>query len=491
MQPTDPSRRSALASGALTAASLAVITGLSAVVGVVIAREFGRGPETDGFFAAYSVFLVLVLVGTAMRVAVLPPLARALAAGRFERELGSYAAAIATIALPALALTLLAGDWLSGQLTGGLPASSQETAAETLRFVVPAAIAQVYAALVASGLAAHNSYGTAAAGYAAGSAAGIALILFLVGDHGIAAVAWGMLLNGALAFAIPAWVLSRRTSAGRLRMSGVGRRVTELAGAVSLPLVLQGLFVVCLRFVAELGTGAVTTFTYAYLVAASLVAVTASSLGLVSSVPLARGELGDRRATDHVVRTSWIAFAAVAAAAGVFALVGDRVVGAVLGSEYEGETGSELGRLIALLGPWMAASVGVTIAFPLLFVAGRERRLPVVAVVALGLHVLVAWIAIRAWELEGAVIALTLTSLAILVAVLALLSARVLAGASRGLALAALATGGLAVLAFGAAEIVAGAIVAALLGLALFGALLVATRSFGLRQAWAYLRALQ
>jgi putative peptidoglycan lipid II flippase len=495
MQPTDRSRRSTLASGALTAVSLAVVTGLSAVVGIVIAREFGRGPETDGFFAAYSVFLVLVLVGTAMRVAVLPPLARARAAGTFERELGSYAAAIAVIALPALALTLFASDWLAGQLTGGLPAISQETAAETLRFVVPAAIAQVYAALAASGLGAYDSYGVAAAAYAAGSTAGIALILFLVGDQGIAAVSWGMLLNGGLTLAVTAWALSHRASLSRVRAHGVGggigRRLLELTRAVSLPLVLQGIFVVCLRFIAELGTGAVTTFTYAYLIAASLVAVTASSLGLVSSVPLARGELGDRRATEHVVRTSWIAFAAVAAAAGIFALVGDRFVGAVLGPEYGGETGSELGRLIALLGPWMAASIGVTITFPLLFVAAREQRLPAVAIATLALHVLVAWIAIEAWELEGAVVALSVTTLAILVALLALFSVRVLAGASRGLGLATLATGGLAVLAFGAADLVAGALVAAILGLALFAALLAATRSFGLGEAWAYLRALQ
>nr|MBA3788049.1 hypothetical protein [Actinomycetota bacterium] len=62
--------------------------------------------------------------------------------------------------------------------------------------------------------------------------------------------------------------------------------------------------------------------------------------------------------------------------------------------------------------------------------------------------------------------------------------------ASHGLGLAAFLTGGLAVLAFGAAEVVAGAVVAAILGLALFVVLLVATRSFGLREAWAYLRAL-
>ncbi|MGI9112034.1 MAG: hypothetical protein ACR2GT_07540, partial [Gaiellaceae bacterium] len=201
-------------------------------------------------------------------------------------------------------------------------------------------------------------------------------------------------------------------------------------------------------------------------------------------------ELDDRRAAEHVVRTSWIAFAAVAAAAGVFALVGDRVVGAVLGPEYGGGTGDELGRLIALLGFWMAASVGVTIAFPLLFVAGRERRLPALAIATLALHVLVAWLAIELWELKGAVIALTLTTLVILVALLALLSTRVLGDASLGLGLAAVATAGPALVAFGAAGLVAGAVLASILGLAVFAALLFATRSLGLHEAWAYLRAL-
>ena len=46
----------------MTAAALVVQTGLAAVVGIVLAREFGRGPETDGFFAAYGVYVVLVLV---------------------------------------------------------------------------------------------------------------------------------------------------------------------------------------------------------------------------------------------------------------------------------------------------------------------------------------------------------------------------------------------------------------------------------------------
>jgi len=66
-----------LATGAVTALTLAVQTGLAAVVGVLIARKLGRSAETDGFFVAYGVFIVLALAATAVRVTVLPPLARA------------------------------------------------------------------------------------------------------------------------------------------------------------------------------------------------------------------------------------------------------------------------------------------------------------------------------------------------------------------------------------------------------------------------------
>ena len=69
-----------LGSGAVTAAGLAVQQGLAAVVGVIIARELGTTAETDGFFAAYGVFLVLAIAATAARIVLLPP-ARACARG--------------------------------------------------------------------------------------------------------------------------------------------------------------------------------------------------------------------------------------------------------------------------------------------------------------------------------------------------------------------------------------------------------------------------
>jgi hypothetical protein len=65
-----------LASAALTAASTLVVSAFAAIVGVVIAREFGRTDETDGFFAAYGVFIVITLAAQSIRIAVLPALAQ-------------------------------------------------------------------------------------------------------------------------------------------------------------------------------------------------------------------------------------------------------------------------------------------------------------------------------------------------------------------------------------------------------------------------------
>src|SRR6202042_3530301 len=120
---------------------------------------------------------------------------------------------------------------------------------------------------------------------------------------------------------------------------------------VALPFALQGLYLIGYRFASGLGAGRPTTFSYAYLIASLLVAVTATSIALVSSVPLTRGELTPARTARHIVAASWVSFAIVAGASGVFALAGASVAKLALGSSYGGGTGAELGRLVAYLSP--------------------------------------------------------------------------------------------------------------------------------------------
>jgi len=55
-------RRAPLVRGLATGVSIAVVNGAGAAGGIVLAQKFGRSARTDGFLAAYAVYLVFMLV---------------------------------------------------------------------------------------------------------------------------------------------------------------------------------------------------------------------------------------------------------------------------------------------------------------------------------------------------------------------------------------------------------------------------------------------
>jgi hypothetical protein len=484
-----------LASGAVTALAIAVQSGLAAVVGVVIARELGRTAETDGFFAAYGVFIVLALAATAIRLVVLPPLGRARVDRRLGQETAAWAVALSVLAAPALVVGVLAARPAAAVLTGFGPDAARDAAQSVLPLMVVAAVAQLYAGLAASALAALDDYVTAALTYIVASVAGLAYILVRVDQDGIDAVAVGMALNGLLAVALPtvALLLRARQEAmprSAVRPSGppVGERLLEAGRSVALPLALQGVYLVCLPFAAREGIGAPTSFGYAYLAAAALVAVTSSSLGLVTSVPLTRIGLDPGGVARHVVSASWLALVAAGAAAGLFAAAGTSLVGAVLGEGYVADVGEELGRLIALLSPWMVFSIGFSVTLPLLFVQGRTRGLLHVGLALVALQVPLAWLGQVVAGLAGLALALAVTTLAALAVMLRRLDAA--PATLSALARAALTVAAVAGVTFAVPTVGLDAGPAAVVGLALYAVALAAWRPQGLRRSWQYLRSL-
>jgi hypothetical protein len=472
-------------SGLLTAISTAAVSGSAAVLGVILARKFGHGVKTDGFFAAYGVYLGLVLVASSLRVIVLPRFVAARTAGRLGAEVGTW---VAALAVPLAVVTILAVVWPHGIATvlTSNPAA-QENAAQLLPWVVASAVAQILGGLAASALAALDDYQWAAFGFAGGSVAGVVLTLALVG-HGVVAFGWGLALNGALSLLIPLVPLLARRSVGRPD-ERLWSRLVELGEGIALPLALQALYVIAFRFASGLGAGRATTFGYAYLIAAFLVAITASSVALVATVPFAREGSAPERVAKHVVAISWISLALVAGAAGVLALVSEQIVRRVLGASYGGGTGAELGRLVVYLAPWMVASVAVTVTYPLVFVRGRGRWLPALAALAVVVQVIAAWAGREVLGLAGVAAALALTTALVLAVLLARLGS--LERVAVGLFTAGIICGGLAALAFGLPRLVAGPVPAACAGLALYIVVLTAWRPIGLREAWAYLRTLQ
>ena len=484
-----------LGSGLVTGVALAVQTGLAGVVGIILGREFGRGPVTDGFFAAYGVFVVVVLAANAIRVTVLPSFARAREDNRLGGEVAAYAVTLASISLPVLLAGVLLAEQIANLLTGGHGGVTLATAEETLPWMLLAAVLQIFAGLAASALAALDDYVTPAIGFVAGSVAGLALILVRVDADGVIALAHGMALNGAVAVAVPVTVLALRArtaamprDAVRPRGEQYRLRLATMGSGISLPLALQATYLICLPLAAHEGEGAVTSFGFAYLISSAVVAVTASSLGLVTAVPLTRDGLDSGRTARHVVASAWIALVVIGAAAGVFALAGGQIAQALLGSSYSSGVGAELGRLVVVLSLWAAVAVGVAVTFPLVFVAGSGRRLPLVALGAVVLQVILAWAGQRLFGLEGLALALAVTTAAVLAALLSGLGA--LGPTARGLALASLTVTVGAVAAYALPALLLPAAAAAAVGLCIYAALLTLVRPPGLRAAWRYLRAL-
>jgi hypothetical protein len=484
-----------LATAAITAIALAVQAGLAAVVGVIIAREFGRTAETDGFFAAYGIFIVLALAANTIRLVVLPPLARARDERRLGQETAAWAVALGALSVPVLVAATVFAAPLSDLLTGFGPTAAREAAADTLPLIVLAGLGQLFAGLAASALAALDDYLTSAVGYIAASLLGLAYILFRLDADGIRAVAGGMAVNGVVAVAIPAVVLALRAHRAAMPATGVrpygaslGSRIMRAGQGCALPLALQVSYLACLPLAAREGVGAVTSFGYAYLAGSAVVAATAASFGLATSVPLSRLGLEGHRVAHHVVAASWLGLIAIGAAAGVFAVAGEPILAAVLGDDYVNSVGRELGRLVALLAPWMVVTAGLSVTFPLVFIARRERPLAPLAVAVLLLHIPLAIVAQILAGLPGLALALAITTGVALFGMLHALHAA--AETCIGLARAAGLVVLIAVPTFAVADVALPALAAACGGLVAFGVALALVRPRGLIGSLRYLRGL-
>jgi len=485
-------RRSAVRSGVATGISTLIVSASAAVAGAYLGHKFGRNAQTDGFLAAYGVYLVLALAAQAFRLVIVPDLTRAEAEDRLTAELVSYASAFLVVGIPATVLTWIFAESFGEALTGSLPHSSATIAANALRWLVPAAFGQLLGALAASALAVRDSYVVAAVGYVVGAIASVVVFVAFAGSHGLIALAWGIALNTAFVLGIPLAALVHYGHLGGSRRGGIAilPRLARLVQAAAVPLALQGIYLIALRAASGLGEGNQTSLTYAYLFAATLVAATASSLSVISSAPLTRRGIDADSAAAHVAHATWISLTLIGAAAGVFALVGGRVMSFVLGSAFKGDVGRQLGHLIVYLSPWMVTAVAFSVTFPLLFVLEKPRVLIPVAVAALVVHVPITLVLRSALGLRGLAIAMGITELAVIVALMAAVSRRMLELSMVALVRTSVAIAALVLAAYGIPSLFLNGIEAALLGTVLYFGVLFALRPRGLVDAWHYVRAL-
>jgi hypothetical protein len=476
-----------------TGLSSLVVSGSAAVAAALLTRWFGRTAETDGLLVAYGVYVVGTVAAQAFRMVVVPELTRAALGGGLGAETRGYAALFVVIAAPLTILAFLLASPLSRLLTGNLPPSAAAAAGGALGWLVLAAGLQLLAALAASALAACGSYEIVALGYTVGAVAGVGLFAAVAAGSGVVALAWGLALNGALSAGIPWLALMIRGELvcdPRWRVEPTRRMKLLLEGS-ALPAGLQVMYLISLRAAAGLGVGYATTFSYAYMAAAVLMMASASSLALVSVAPLTGRRISPEDVAGHVGHATWLSTVPVFGGAVTFVLCAPVIVPLLLGSAYTGGPARELGNVVIALAPWMLASIGVTLTFPLLFVVERRRAVFPVTAAAVLLYVPAAWVGREALGLVGIALALAGVTFLVLAALLAAISPRSLSSGAASLRGVVAGIGLPALAGLGAGSFVKNPVAGAAVGLALFSVLLAILRPRGLRESIIYLRRLR
>src|SRR5256714_9152795 len=134
--------------------SVLMVSCAAAGAGAYLAHKFGRDVRTDGFMAAYGVYLVLVLGAQSFRMVVVPDLTRASGQGLLGDEFRAYVIAFAVVAIPASVMVATFPGFFGELVTGRLPHESAAIAGRALPWLVAAAVGPLLAALAPSARAA-------------------------------------------------------------------------------------------------------------------------------------------------------------------------------------------------------------------------------------------------------------------------------------------------------------------------------------------------
>jgi peptidoglycan biosynthesis protein MviN/MurJ (putative lipid II flippase) len=295
-KPAEPAAEGERVAASAFVTSLAMLAAMAVggLLAIVVLLKFGKNAETDGFFAAYGVYAVLLALAQNLRASVV---ARFVEGPSVEQRLNRFLGSALIIVVVVGALLLPLAKPIADLLTGSLPSQSEETAREALLILWIAAGAQFIGALAAAALGIHGDFLVPGLAYVG---AGLFAIVFVVGlgdGLGIEAVSIGLAAGSVAAlFAM----FGRLVQKGhRLRVSEIaeGRRYLKatavvLVGSVG-SVALQLSYVVSLGFASHIGQGSVTLYSYAFFAAALITGASSAPAAIVLAAPLSKS--WDRR----------------------------------------------------------------------------------------------------------------------------------------------------------------------------------------------------
>ncbi len=489
--PDDGAKVAAARAGVAMAVATFAMAAASALQAVLYLSRFGVDGRTDGFFVAFALYTTFGVFGQSIRLTAVPWLVQP--GGRLSAR--EFAAVLGLIAVPVLIATVALAAPLSRLLAPGLSVADRSVTASALPILGVAMALQLWASGGATVLAVRGRFAAVARSYVAGALAGLIAFVALMGTAGEMTLGWSMLTMAVVTCAsMLAGVRSSgglEHAGGRLRLGRLVGLAGRLLGRTSIYLAFNALFVITLAFASHADAGQTTVLSYAYLFASYLVAGTGMAFGMSRIPDMARAARERRReiVATTVPQGFRYAMLIVAPALALLIVAGAPLVHELLPGSLDAEGVRSLQRFTALLTPWTAAALLVSLLLPALFAIGRAGLLNALSLPLVALHLAATAVGSALFGVEGAVAALCVAP-ACFAAVLLRAGAEREAGrvarellwdGARFLCLAGAAFGASAALA-GALPSAAAAPVAAVggCGLYLAGALVVARPQLGL-----------
>jgi CDP-diglyceride synthetase len=167
--------------------------GLGAAIALVILLRFGKDAETDGLFAAYGVYGIVVVIAQSFRTTIV---ARLVEGPSLFASLNRHLGAVGVVFLAAgVPLAALAGP-LARLLVGDLGDTATHAARTALLILWFAAGAQLASALLAAALAVRDEFALSGAAYVAGGVVSVVALLALAPVLAVAAQAGDLFESG-------------------------------------------------------------------------------------------------------------------------------------------------------------------------------------------------------------------------------------------------------------------------------------------------------
>ena len=445
--------RAMASNAAITAVTQVASMGLGAAIALVILLRFGKDAETDGLFAAYGVYGIVVVIAQSFRTTIV---ARLVEGPSVFRALNAHLGAVGVVFLAAAVPLLALAEPLARLLVGGLGDTATHAARTALLILWFAAGAQLASALLAAALAVRDEFALPGAAYVGGGVVAIVALLALAPLLGIQAVSLSLCLGGA---ATASLMLARLVRLGyrpslaellpdRRAVARAALLIWAAAGAIA----AQIAFVVTVGFAARLGEGAPTLYTYANFLFVLFLAAIAGTMEIVLAPRVAEtrdGRPGSLHAPMLDVFRAGLVM--TAAAIGVVALLGPILADLAL----DGRDAREVVNVFLALSGGLVAAIAVPVVLVAMYARGRYAEVAAVALASIALQFGLCAIALGFDSLVALAVASFVNGLVCSLVLLALQFGRGAPGVALTLARELLLVAAVAALAFGPAAALA------------------------------------